>query len=139
MTSDKNKELVRRWMTGIWDDGNTQLLQELAVDNYFYYAPGQGEFRDESFIGFVNAVRAAIPDLNNTFEEQIAEGDTVVTRGITRGTHQGAFGDIAASGNAIEVPGVMITKIKDGQITEEWEIFDTLTFMTQLGAPSASE
>ena len=139
MTSDKNKELVRRWMTGIWSDGNTQLLQELAVETYSYIAHGQGEFRDESFVGFVNAVRTAIPDLNNTFEEQVAEGDTVVTRGTTRGTHQGAFGDIAASGNSIEVPWVMITKIKDGQIAAEWEIFDTLTFMTQLGALSASE
>ena len=139
MTLEKNKELVRRWMTGIWEEGNTQLLKELAAENYSYYAPGQGEFRDESFVGFVNAVRAAIPDLNNTFEEQIAEGDTVVTRGTTRGTHQGAFGDIAASGNAIEVPWAMITKIKDGQIAAEWEIFDTLTFMTQLGALSATE
>ena len=139
MTSDEKKELVLRWISGIWEGGNTQLLQELAVESYVYFAPGQGEFRDESFVGFVNAIRTAIPDLNNTIEQQVADGDTIVTRGTTRGTHQGAFGEIAASGNLIEVPFVMITKLQDDRIAEEWEIFDTLTFMTQLGAISIPE
>lgn len=139
MNSDARKELVRRWITGIWVEGNTRLLQEMAVEDYVYCAPGQGEFRGESFVGFVNAIRLAVPDLHNTIEQQVADGDTIVTRGTTRGTHQGSFGDIAASGNAIEVPWVMITKLKDDRIEEEWEIFDTLTFMTQLGGIPTSE
>jgi len=139
MTSDVSKDLVRRWITGIWDNGEIQLLQDLALESYSWSAPGQGEFRDEAFVGFVNAIRSAIPDLNNTIEQQFAEGDTIITRGTTRGTHKGAFGDISASGNPIEVPWVMITKLKDGRIAEEWEIFDTLTFMTQLGALSVPE
>jgi steroid delta-isomerase-like uncharacterized protein len=139
MDSDSSKDLVRRWIKGIWDNGKTQLLQELALESYSWSAPGQGEFRDEAFVGFVNAIRSAIPDLNNTIEEQFAEGTTIITRGTTRGTHNGPFGDIAASGNSIEVPWVMITRLDDGRIAEEWEVFDSLTFMTQLGALSTSE
>ena len=85
---------------------------------------------------FGNAFRSAIPDLNNTIEEQIAEGHTVVTLVTTRGTHKGAFGDVAPTGNSIEMPWVMITRIRDGRITEDLEIYDSLGLLTQLGAVS---
>lgn len=136
MTPDARKDLVRRWIAEIWEGGNTQVVKEMGTASYVYRASGQGEFRDESFVEFVNAIRTAVPDLTNFYEQQLADGDTVVTRGTTRGTHQGPFGDIAASGNTVEVPWVMITKLENGQISEEWEIFDTLALMTQLGAVS---
>jgi steroid delta-isomerase-like uncharacterized protein len=140
MTSQEaSKEQVRRWITGIWVRGNFELLQELATEDYVYSYPGQEGLRGNSFVDYVRTIRSAIPDLNNTIEEQVADGDTIVTRGTTRGTHQGAFGDIAATGNSIEVPWVMFTKLKNGRIAEEWEIFDTLIFMTQLGAISVPE
>ncbi len=135
MTSQEvSKELVRRWITGIWDRGNIALLQELATEDYSYSDPGQTGLRGDAFVDYVHAVRSAIPDLSNTIEQQVAEGDTIVTRGTTRGTHQGTFADIAPTGNSIEVAWVMITRIRDGRIAEEWEIFDSLAFMTQLGA-----
>lgn len=139
MTSDEKIELVRRWISEIWERGNIQVVKEMGTDGYSYSASGQGEFRDESFVDFVNAIRIAVPDLNNTYEQQVVAGDIVVTRGTTRGTHQGPFGDIPASGNPIEVPFVMITTLQGGRVSEEWEIFDTLAFMTQLGAVSMPE
>ncbi len=137
MTSqDASKELVRRWITGIWERGNIELLQELATEDYSYSDPGQDGLRGDAFVDYVGAIRSAIPDLSNSIEQQVAEGDTIVTRGTTRGTHQGSFADIAPTGNSIEVAWVMITRIRDGRIAEEWEIFDSLAFMTQLGAVS---
>ena len=140
MTSQEaSKELVRRWITGIWEAGNIELLQELATEDYGYSFPGQEGLRGNAFVDYVDTIRSAIPDLSNTIEQQVAEGDTIVTRGTTRGTHQGTFADIAPTGNSIEVAWVMFTRIKDGRIAEEWEIFDTLAFMTQLGAVSTPE
>ena len=61
------------------------------------------------------------------------EGEIVVTRGITRGTHQGSFGQLAPTGKSVAVPWVIITRIRDGRIVEDWEIYDGLGMMTQLG------
>jgi len=140
MTSQEtSKELVGRWITGIWGRGNIELLQELATEDYSYSYPGQEGLRGDAFVDYVHAIRSAIPDLDDTIEQQVADGDTVVTRGTTRGTHQGSFGDIAPTGNLIEVSWVMFTRLEDGRIAEEWEIFDELALMKQLGAISMSE
>ncbi len=138
-SEEASKELVRRWIIGIWDNGDRELFGELATEDYVYSYPGSGDLRGDAFFGFGDMVRSAIPDLNNTIEQQFVDGDMVVTRGTTRGTNQGAYGDIPPTGNAVEVPWVMITRLREGRIAEEWEIFDTLAFMTQIGAVSSSE
>ncbi len=138
-SNEASKELVHRWIVGIWDNGDRELYAELATDDYVYSYPGSGDLREQAFFDFGDSVRAAIPDLNNTIEQQYVEGDTVVTRGTTRGTNLGAFGDIPPTGNSVEVPWVMITRLREGRVAEEWEIFDTLAFMTQIGAVSTSE
>jgi hypothetical protein len=85
MTPDERKATTRRWILGIWDQGSFGLIEELPVpDRYACQVPGQEALRGQSFHDFVCAVRAAFPDLRNTIESQVAEGDMVVTRGTTR-------------------------------------------------------
>jgi predicted ester cyclase len=77
---------------------------------------------------------AAFPDAHITNEDVIAEGDKVVRRYTTRGTHQGEtemFGP--PTGRQIEQKGITIHRFEDGKIVEEWEIFDTLSMLQQLG------
>jgi predicted ester cyclase len=64
----------------------------------------------------------------------IAEGDKVVIRWTTSGTHQGeteAFGP--PTGNRMEVTGITIQRFEDGKIMEGWILADTLGQMQQLG------
>ena len=65
--------------------------------------------------------------------DQIAEGDLVVTRVILRGTQQGEFMGRPGTGQTFEVPLVNIMRIRDGRIVDEWDEFDTLSFLAQLG------
>ncbi len=58
----------------------------------------------------------------------------VVTRGTFRGTHSGEFFGHAATGNDESVPFINIMRIENGLSAEEWDAFDTLSFMTQIGA-----
>ena|SRR5688572_22579664 len=139
MTSEVQKATARRWISGIWDQGNLGLIDELAVsDRYIYQVPGQEGLRGQSFKDFVSTVRAAFPDLRNTIESQVGEGDLVVTRGTTRGTQRGSFAGIAPTGKSIEVPWVIFTSFQNGRIVADWEIYDALGMMTQLGALTAS-
>ena len=78
--------------------------------------------------------RSAFPDVRLIIEEQVAEGDKVVTRWIAYGTHQGEMMGIAPTGNQVRVEGITISHIQRGKIVQEWELFDTLGLMQQLGA-----
>jgi steroid delta-isomerase-like uncharacterized protein len=82
----------------------------------------------------MRSLRAAFPDGRVTIEDMIAEGDKVVTRYNSRGTHKGDFMGIPATGKKVAVTGIVISRIAKGKIAEEWEEFDALGFMVQLGA-----
>jgi predicted ester cyclase len=78
-------------------------------------------------------MRAAFPDLHYAVEDQIAEGDKVVTRYTASGTHQGELMGVAPTGSRVEIRGISITRIKGGKIEEIWESYDALGMMQQLG------
>jgi predicted ester cyclase len=90
--SEENKALVRRYFEEIWDKGNLELIDELFTTNFVRHGPTatEGEVRGpEAFKDLVSMYRSAFPDLRVAIEDLIAEGERVVTRWRTRGTHQG--------------------------------------------------
>ena len=76
---------------------------------------------------------ASFPDLHFTIEDMVAEGDKVVYRYSLRGTHQNDFMGIAATGKQINVTGIHIYRVDDSKLQEEWENWDMLGLMRQLG------
>jgi predicted ester cyclase len=95
-----------------------------------------GEIRGADTIkGEIEYFRSAVPDLTYTVEDQVAEGDKVVTRYTARGTHQGEFFGIPGSGNRIEMTGIQIDRFDEsGKMIEEWPEYDLLGAMRQIGA-----
>ncbi len=85
-----------------------------------------------------NPLRAAFPDLHQTIEEQISEGDKVAYRWTARGTHQGGLMGIAPTGNRVTFTGISIARLVDGKIEEIWENHDALGMMQQLRAIPSS-
>ncbi len=67
-------------------------------------------------------------------DDQIAEGDRVVTRWTARGTHKGEWMGIAPTGKPVTVTGILISRFAGGRVVEEWENYDALGMMRQLGA-----
>ena len=82
---------------------------------------------------FIIRTRAAFPDLHATIEDQIAEGDKVVTRWSVQGTHQGKFRGHHPTGNQMRVTGIVIDRIVGGKVVEGWMEMDTHDQMHQLG------
>ncbi|HSM72916.1 MAG TPA: ester cyclase, partial [Anaerolineales bacterium] len=64
---------------------------------------------------------------------QLAEGDKVVTRYTWRGTHQGEYFGIPATGKPVSWTAMVAFKIDDGKIREAWINYDRLGVMQQLG------
>ena len=135
MSNEARKRAVYRWVTEGWGGGNIALVDELIGPDYVYRALGMPEVRGAAGIReMVTTVRAALPDLTNTVELQVAEGDIVVTRGTTRGTHLGPWAETPASGNSVTLPWVLISRFDGDKIVDEFEAFDTLGMMQQIGA-----
>ena len=133
-TSAANKALSRRF-TELFSSGDQGLAERvLAPDVVFHGTAGDGELRGiDALKRFVAAYRAAFPDARSTVEDQIAEGDKVVTRWRARGTHRGALGPHAATGRGFAFEGVTIERIADGKIAEVWVSRDELGLLGQLG------
>ena len=62
----------------------------------------------------------------------------MVTRYTVSGTHQGEFFGVGATGERITMSGIMIDRLEDGKMVEEWPEYDLLGVMRQLGAVPAS-
>lgn len=131
MTGDAAKAAARRWLLGLWDQGDFSLLDELGTVAYRYTGP-DGTFDGQAFKDFVRMARAAFPDLCNTIEGQVAEGNKVVTWGTTRGTHRGPLGGMAATGRAVAWPWVLITEFDGDRIASDREFFDAGGLIQQL-------
>ena len=78
-------------------------------------------------------MREAFPDLTATVDEQVAEGDKVVSRVTMTGTHEGEFMGMPATGKSFTIPGVSIWEVRGGQLISEWVSWDSMGMMQQLG------
>ena len=131
--SEENKDLAQRsW--DIVNQRNLDLIEEFYPPDFVWHGPDQDIRGYEQAKQLSSTFFAAFPDAHITDEDVIAEGDKVVRRYTTRGTHQGEtemFGP--PTGRQIEQKGITIHRIEEGKIVEEWEIFDTLSMLKQLG------
>ncbi len=135
--SEENKAILRRVNEEVFSQGNLDLVDELLSPDYVLHDPGLpgGELRgtDSFRQQWVSMFRNAFPDLQLSVEDQIAEGDTVVTRYTGRGTHQGELMGIPPTNNEVVVSGTIVSRVSGGGIEEEWNNFDALGMMRQLG------
>jgi steroid delta-isomerase-like uncharacterized protein len=78
-------------------------------------------------------MRAAFPDMHWSVEEQLTDGDRVLTRFEWTGTHRGAFLGVPATGRPVKVWGMVIDRVQDGRIKDTRILMDTLGLLMQLG------
>jgi steroid delta-isomerase-like uncharacterized protein len=95
--------------------------------------PGQGPGL-QGLKDVVRGMRAAFPDMHWNIEEQLVDGDRVLTRFEWTGTHREAFLGVPATGRPVKVWGMVIDRFREGRIKESRIIMDTLGLMMQLGA-----
>ena len=136
MLSETNKTLSRRFFEEVFGKGKLNVLDEIIVKDHINSGPANPPGLPAGLEGtkqLVNVYRNAFPDVHFTIDEQIAEGDKVVTRWTAHGTHQGELVGIPATGKSSTVTGIALDRIVNGKIAESWGIFDQFGMMQQLG------
>jgi steroid delta-isomerase-like uncharacterized protein len=133
--SEQNKNLVRRALEEVWNRGNYAVVDELVAKDYLGHSGAEGPETHgrEGYRKFFATQREAFPDIEYEIEDQIAEGDKVVTRWTARATHTGEFQGIPPTGRPGTVTGMTIFRIADGSVVECWTNMDELGMMQQLG------
>jgi len=135
MSTEQNKSIVRRWVEEGWNKGNLAVVDQLYVPDYVQHEPAPETVNSsEALKGQVNMYRTAFPDLQLTIEDLIGEGDKVVWRVHSKGTHEGPFMGIPATGKTADVTGIVIFRLENSRIVEGWINIDALGLLQQLGA-----
>ena len=124
--SESNKKLARKIFEEIWNQGALPLADELYDADYVAHISHYPEaIRGvEAFKQFVALFQALHSDLQFTVEDQIAEGDQVVTRWTARSPGLGT--DVA-------VTGISIHRLADGRFVESWDNWDTISALQARG------
>jgi steroid delta-isomerase-like uncharacterized protein len=135
--SEQNKKLVQRDFEEIYNRGNLAVADEIAASDLVIHTTSQDIHGRAAAKQYVTQLRSGFPDLHLAIEDQIAEGDRVVTRWVASGTHKGEFQGIPPTGRKVRVAGTAIDRIVGGKIVECWSQMDDLGMMQQLGVVTA--
>ncbi|WOD20698.1 ester cyclase [Paraburkholderia kirstenboschensis] len=127
--------VVREFVEEVLNQGRIDAADRLVWDDMVEHVPfpGQGPGL-QGLKDVLRGMRAAFPDMHWHIEEQLTEGDRVLTRFVWTGTHRGEFLSVPATGQLVRVWGMVIDRIQDGRIKETRIIMDMLGLMIQLGA-----
>ena len=135
MAGEDIKVVARREIVEIFSEGNLDVADEIIATDFVGHDPALPEpTRGPDGVKQAAAgYRAAFPDLTCTVVQQVAEGDTVVTRWTAQGTHEGELFGIAPTGKQATITGISVTRIVGGKMVEDHTNWDTFGMMVQLG------
>ncbi|WP_165075574.1 ester cyclase [Paludisphaera rhizosphaerae] len=135
-----NAAIVRRFVDEILNQGDCDGACRFVCEDFVHLAPMPGQ--EHGLSGFqktLNEVRAAFPDIYWSVEEQLSDGDRVVSRFVWTGTHEGDFLGLAPTGRRVTVWGMTIDRLVDGKIKETRFLMDVPGLMAQLGVVPAGQ
>lgn len=133
-----NSLIVRRFMEKTINQNQIESAGEFVWKDVVEQVPfpGQGPGL-EGLKDVLRSMRIGFPDLNFSVEEQIAEGDKVLTRFEWTGTHRGEFLGIPATGRSVKVWGMVLDRLEGGRIKDTRIIMDLLGLLMQCGVAPA--
>jgi len=149
MSAEENKAVVRRFVEEVYNQGRLETLDEIVAPEIVVHDAGRPAVAPglEGVKQVVSGNRAAFSDFHWTIEDLLADGDRVILRASTTGTHTGTMqtrsGEIPATGKQVSGTVIMIQRIANGKIAEVWQAPDRFGLYEQLGivqinAPAAT-
>jgi predicted ester cyclase len=116
--------LARRALEEVCSGRNLDAVGEVYASNFVDHVNSLEYRGTEGARQSVALYLELFPDLSFTVEEQVSEGNRVASRWTLRGTHRG---------RKVRLTGIVISRIENGKIIEDWAASDTLELVRQLG------
>ncbi|MEX0790447.1 MAG: ester cyclase [Actinomycetota bacterium] len=133
MSTEENKQTVRRYLDEVWNKGRIEASAAYLAPGYLrHMGPGTDPLDIEGQRVRLQGFRSAFPDVSLVMEEMLAEGNLVAFRFTMSGTHRGPYQGIEPTGRRISVPGLDLVRLQDGLLTEHWGGADLNSLKGQL-------
>jgi steroid delta-isomerase-like uncharacterized protein len=134
MSATQNLALVRRFVEEAQTQHNLAAVDEFMAADFVDHSAPPGLPCDREGVKMqFSMFFAALPDLQAVIHDQVADADKVVTRKTLRGTHLGAWMGIPPTGKVLDIEVIDILRLRDGKITDHWNLVDRLGLMQQMG------
>jgi predicted ester cyclase len=116
MSTQQNKEIVRRFITEVLSGRNVSLADEVLAPNYVNPMTGSDL---AAFKGLLTGMSTALSDVRFEIDDLVAEGDAVVARWKMEATHTGSLMGEAPTGKRVSSRGLTYYRLVDGKIVED--------------------
>ena len=116
MSTEQNKDVVRRFTSEVLNGRNIGLADQLLAPTYVNSMTGSDLAK---FKGFVAGLSSALSGLRFEIENLVAEGDAVVARWTAQGTHTGSMMGESPTGKHIAFRGLTYYRLDNGKIVED--------------------
>ena len=126
MTTQQTVETITKtWMNRVWNELDTTAIDELISDDHVSHGAGDPIEGPAGWHGFHGAFTAAFADIRINVEDQVVEGDKVASRWSGTMVHR-------ATSTPVTLNGMLILKVRDGQVVEGWNTMDFIPLLTAL-------
>ena len=128
------KAISRQVFEEVWNEKKIEAVNKLMAEHYIHHDPQSiVPSGIDGYKKFVNYYLNAFPDLRFAIEDELSDGDMVVTRWTATGTHHGDLNDLPSTGKSFSVTGITMARVVAGKVVESWNNWDALGLMQQLG------
>ncbi len=87
----------------------------------------------KAFRDYYNNYLTGFSDAKFTIIDAFGQGNRIVKHWNFKGTHDGNFFNVPATGKKVDLSGTTLVIMKDGRILQEQDFFDSLSLYKQLG------
>jgi steroid delta-isomerase-like uncharacterized protein len=126
------KETILKAWNDAWGNGDLAAFEELLAPGYVRRSKSGSEDY-ETLKANIEAMHAAFPDARTDILQIVEDGDTAAIHWETRGSHQGSFMDVPATGRNVTVTGASFLRFEDGKLAEETVVWDPRELLSALG------
>ncbi len=124
--------IVSRWLAA-GDAGDLDAFDQLLHPDAIIHAPaGLSTTNREAEKAVWKDALAAMPDLRHEVQEVLVDGDVEMARVVVTGTLSADFGGIEGSGRCFRIDQAVITHLRNGKVSEAWEIADIAALHSQV-------
>ena len=142
MATQDLEQFITDFVEHIWNQQNYDKLGDFLHDDYLTHRSDGTIKGIDTFRRLVSQFHHSYPDFQVELENVVGRGDMVAGTYVAEGTMEEDFGGLKATGEHIRVEGSFVTRLKNGKLIENWNRWDNLNLMIQLGLvepPQGSE
>jgi predicted ester cyclase len=145
MSVEQNKEIVSRFYEELWNKRKFSVADEIISPDCVTHQLQSGSVPvgaprgPEAVKHHIGEWLNGFPNLHFDVEQVVAEDDRVVSQSVLRGIHTGTWLGIAPTNKEVSIRLMVIQRIENGKIVEDWVLVEALGFFQGLGLLPTTE